>query len=95
MLNSIKKCFPKSVNYTKPEGGMFLWAELPQNITSLELFELAVKDKVVFVPGDPFYVNKTGTNTLRLSFSCVDEDTIATGIQRLGNAIDKLMKAKA
>lgn len=73
---------------------MFLWVELPQNITSLELFELAVKDKVVFVPGDPFYVNKTGTNTLRLNFSCVDEDTIATGIQRLGNAIEKLMKAK-
>jgi 2-aminoadipate transaminase len=95
MLNSIKKYFPKSVNYTTPEGGMFLWAELPQNITSLELFELAIKDKVVFVPGDPFYVNRTGTNTLRLNFSCVDEDTIATGIRRLGNAIEKLMKAKS
>ena len=95
MLDSIKKYFPECVNYTKPEGGMFLWVQLPQNITSLELFELAVKDKVVFVPGDPFYVNKTGTNTLRLNFSCVDEETIATGIQRLGNAIDKLMKAKA
>jgi 2-aminoadipate transaminase len=95
MLNSIKKYFPKSVNYTTPEGGMFLWAELPQNITSLELFELAIKDKVVFVPGDPFYVNRTGTNTLRLNFSCVDEETIATGIQRLGNAIEKLMKAKS
>lgn len=71
---------------------MFLWVELPQNITSLELFELAVEDKVVFVPRDPFYVNKTGTNTLRLNFSCVDEDTIATGIQRLGNAIEKLME---
>ena len=94
MLDAIGKYFPKSVRYTKPEGGMFLWVELPQNITSLELFELAVKDKVVFVPGDPFYVNKTGTNTLRLNFSCVDEDTIATGIQRLGNAIEKLMKAK-
>ncbi|MBC8394300.1 MAG: PLP-dependent aminotransferase family protein [Deltaproteobacteria bacterium] len=92
MLHSIKKYFPKSVKYTKPEGGMFLWVELPQNITSLELFELAVEDKVVFVPRDPFYVNKTGTNTLRLNFSCVDEDTIATGIQRLGNAIEKLME---
>ena len=94
MLGNIKKYFPKSVNYTKPEGGMFLWAQLPQNVTSLELFELAVKDKVVFVPGDPFYINKTGTNTLRLNFSCVDEDTIAIGIERLGNAIEKLMKAK-
>ena len=94
MLNSVKKYFPKSVKYTKPEGGMFLWAQLPQNVTSLELFELAVKDKVVFVPGDPFYINKTGTNTLRLNFSCVDEETIATGIQRLGNAIEELIKRK-
>jgi 2-aminoadipate transaminase len=94
MLDGIKQYFPKCVNYTKPEGGMFLWAELPQNITSLELFELAIKDKVVFVPGDPFYVNKTGTNTLRLNFSCVDEDTISVGIRRLGNAIEKLIKTK-
>ena len=94
MLKSIEKYFPKSVRYTKPEGGMFLWVELPQNISSLELFELAVKDKVVFVPGDPFYVNKTGTNTLRLNFSCVDEATIEVGIQRLGSAIEKLIKAK-
>ena len=94
MLDSIKKHFPECINYTKPEGGMFLWVELPKNITSLELFEMAVKDKVVFVPGDPFYVNRKGTNTLRLNFSCVDEDTIAVGIQRLGNAIKKLIQAK-
>jgi len=95
MLDSIKEYFPECVKYTTPEGGMFLWGELPQNVTSLELFELAVKDKVVFVPGDPFYVNRTGTNTLRLNFSCVDEDTIAIGIQRLGHAIEKLMEGKA
>jgi len=94
MLRSIEKYFPKSVKYTKPDGGMFLWVELPHNIASLELFELALKDKVVFVPGDPFYVNKTNTNTLRLNFSCVDENTIAIGIQRLGKAIEKLMKIK-
>ncbi len=91
MLNSIQQYFPKRVNYTTPEGGMFLWAELPQNLSSLELFESAVNDKVVFVPGDPFYIHKTGTNTLRLNFSCVDEDTIAVGIERLGKAIKKLM----
>jgi 2-aminoadipate transaminase len=95
MIDSIKKYFPKSVTHTTPEGGMFLWVELPKNITSLELFELALKDKVVFVPGEPFYINKTETNTLRLNFSCVDKETIATGIERLGITIEKLIKAKA
>ena len=92
MLNSIQKYFPPSVTYTKPDGGMFLWAQLPQNTTSLELFDLAVKDNVIFVPGDPFYVNKTRTRTLRLNFSCVDEKTIEIGIQKLGNAIRNLLK---
>jgi 2-aminoadipate transaminase len=91
MLNSIQNYFPPSVTYTKPDGGMFLWAELPQNVTSLELFELAVKDNVIFVPGDPFYVKKKRTRTLRLNFSCVDEGTIEIGIRKLGNAIRNLL----
>ncbi|MGD1074576.1 MAG: PLP-dependent aminotransferase family protein, partial [Thermodesulfovibrionales bacterium] len=95
MLSSIKKHFPPSVRYTKPEGGMFLWAELPQNATSLDLFNLAIKDKVIFVPGDPFYINKTRTRTFRLNFSCVDEETIDIGIGRLGNAIKGLLRTTA
>ena len=59
--------------------------------SAFELFEMAVENKVAFVPGDPFYVDERRSNTLRLNFSCVDEKTIDTGIQRLGNAIRKLM----
>ena len=71
---------------------MFIWAELPEGASALDLFELAVKDKVIFVPGDPFYVNKKRTRTLRLNFSCVDEGTIVTGISRLGRAIRELLR---
>ncbi|MFH2046036.1 MAG: PLP-dependent aminotransferase family protein [Pseudomonadota bacterium] len=91
MLNSIQEFFPADVTFTRPEGGMFVWAELPQGTTSLELFDVAVKDNVIFVPGDPFYVNKTKTRTLRLNFSCVDEATIRIGIRKLGNTIKKLI----
>lgn len=91
MLESIEEFFPKSVHYTRPEGGMFLWARLPENVSSLDLFEMAIKDKVVFVPGRPFYVNNAATNTLRLNFSCVDEDTIKVGIERLAKAINELI----
>lgn len=90
MLKSIERFFPNDVTYTRPEGGMFLWAELPRRFAALDLFERAVKDKVIFVPGDPFYVNKTRMNTLRLNFSCVDENSIELGMERLGNAIGEL-----
>lgn len=82
------------VTCTRPEGGMFLWAELPRGLAALDLFDLAVKDKVVFVPGDPFYVRGQRHNTLRLNFSCADEATIETGIERLGRAIGKLIKER-
>jgi 2-aminoadipate transaminase len=91
MLAAIENYFPEEVAYTRPEGGMFLWVTLPENTSSRKLLELAIKDKVVFVPGDPFYVDKPETNTLRLNFSCVDEATATDGITRLGKAIERLL----
>ena len=92
MIRSIQTNFPSTVGYTKPDGGMFLWATLPAGVSSMALFDLAIKDKVAFVPGDPFYTNKQQTNTLRLNFSCVDEQTIDIGIERLGLAMKKLLE---
>jgi 2-aminoadipate transaminase len=92
MLRSIRKHFPPEVSHTTPEGGMFVWAELPHGAAALDLFEIAVKDKVIFVPGDPFYVNRTRAQTMRLNFSCVDEKTIELGISRLGAAIRELLR---
>ncbi len=94
MIRSIGRHFPPEVTHTTPEGGMFLWAELPERTAALDLFELAVKDNVVFVPGDPFYVNKTRTRTMRLNFSCTDEATIETGIGRMGAAIRTLLQTR-
>ena len=93
MLESIDKYFPDDVGSTRPEGGMFLWATLPSSMAAIDLFNLAVKEKVIFVPGDPFYINKKNMNTLRLNFSCVDPETIKTGIKRLGEAIN-ILKGK-
>ena len=94
-LHVVGLIFPADVSYTRPEGGMFLWAGLPQGLAALDLFELAVKDKVVFVPGDPFYVRGSRQNTLRLNFSCTDADATEIVIGRLGKAIQKLMEKKA
>jgi 2-aminoadipate transaminase len=91
MLDAIQKHLPDTVRSTRPEGGMFLWVTLPDGASSMELFDLAIQDKVAFVPGDPFYVTGKGPgNTLRLNFSCVNEELIGTGIRRLGKAIRTL-----
>jgi 2-aminoadipate transaminase len=92
MLESMRAHFPSGVTFTEPEGGMFVWAELPKPMTAMDLFALSVEDKVVFVPGDPFYVRGGKHGTLRLNFSCSDVKTIAVGIERLGKSIKTLFE---
>lgn len=92
MVEMIGRYFPDAVTITKPEGGMFLWATMPEGCSSMELFDMAIKDKVAFVPGRPFYVDGSGENTLRLNFSNSDESRIEEGIKRLGRSIGSFLK---
>ncbi|AEG18551.1 aminotransferase-like domain-containing protein [Methanobacterium paludis] len=91
MVAMIKKYFPQNVKFTQPEGGMFLWVTLPQDVSSMELFNIAIKQKVAFVPGEAFYTDDPEKNTLRLNFSNSSNEKIEEGIKRLGNAIKKLI----
>ncbi len=68
---------------------MFLWGRLPQGKDSMALFDEAVKQKVVFVPGDPFYTVKGVTNSFRMNYSCVDPETIEDGVKRMSVAIER------
>ena len=77
-----------------PEGGMFLWITLPENLSSMELFNHAIKENVAFVPGSPFYVDGGGENTLRLNFSNSDKEKIEEGIKRLAGIINKVIAEK-
>ncbi|QJB58089.1 PLP-dependent aminotransferase family protein [Pseudodesulfovibrio sp. zrk46] len=92
MVEMIGKYFPEGVTITEPEGGMFLWATLPEGVSAMDLFDVAIKEKVAFVPGRPFYVDGSGENTLRLNFSNSDEKRIEEGIKRLGNSIRSFLK---
>ena len=94
MVTAIQEFFPKEVGYTHPEGGMFLWITLPGQLSAMEVFKEAVRQKVAFVPGDPFYVNRKDVNTLRLNYSSLDEETIRIGIKRLGNVLNTMLAAK-
>ena len=92
MVESIRKYFPRGVEFTVPEGGMFLWVTLPDGISSMDLFDIAIKQNVAFVPGNPFYTDgKESYNTLRLNFSCSNEIMIDEGIRRLGKSIGELV----
>jgi len=92
MAEMIGRYFPQEVTFTKPEGGMFLWVTMPEGCSSMDLFDMAIKDKVAFVPGRPFYVDGSGENTLRLNFSNSDEARIEEGIKRLGKSIATFLK---
>ncbi|WMW23192.1 PLP-dependent aminotransferase family protein [Methanolobus mangrovi] len=91
MVNMMAEHFPGEIGYTKPEGGMFVWVTLPDGISSMDLFELAIKENVAFVPGTPFYTEDgLGENTLRLNFSNSDFEQIEEGINRLAVCLNKL-----
>ena len=91
MVHSIDEYFPEGVTCTKPEGGMFLWVTLPEGVSSMELFDLAIKENVAFVPGEAFYADDPEINTMRLNFSNSDEKNIVEGIKRLSNALEKIL----
>ena len=91
MVKAIDEYFPAEVEVTRPEGGMFLWVTLPEGLSSMDLFDEAIKNKVAFVPGRPFYVDGSGENTFRLNFSNSDEEHIEEGIKRLGAGIKEFL----
>lgn len=92
MQSALGRHFPRSILFTKPEGGMFLWGRLPEGMDSMELFQAAVQEKVVFVPGNPFYTGNGPTSTFRFSFSCVDPETIEEGVKRMASALEPFKK---
>ncbi len=90
MLSAIAAYFPPEVRYTRPEGGMFIFATLPDGLSALELFDLTAQEKVAFVPGQAFHpYGDGGDNCLRLSYSTLDGETIQEGIRRLGRVMKR------
>jgi 2-aminoadipate transaminase len=88
-LRAIEEHFPADAHYTRPAGGLFVWAELPHYIDTRDLLMEAIQDKVAFVPGQGFHCDHSGTNTMRLNFSNVPPDKLREGIRRLGQAVQR------
>jgi 2-aminoadipate transaminase len=92
MLSAMSREFPSGVTWTRPAGGLFIWAELPPSIDTTELLKEALAEKVAFVPGDAFHADGSGRNTMRLNFTNMAEERIAEGIARLGRVITRALE---
>lgn len=79
--------FPEGTQHTLPQGGLFVWAELPEGMDAMETLNKAIGQNVAFVPGTHFYPDGGHANTLRLNFSMQEADVIRAGMERLGRAI--------
>ena len=80
--------FPPEATWTQPEGGLFIWATLPDYIDTGDLLARALRDDVAFVPGQAAYVDESrGRNSMRLNFSGSDEAEIEEGVRRIGKVI--------
>jgi 2-aminoadipate transaminase len=91
MLEAMQEHFPKGVTWNRPEGGMFIWVNLPAGMDSSELLQKAIAENIAFVPGAPFFANEPQPNTLRLSFVTVPPERIQRGIAVLGALIEREM----
>ncbi len=92
MLKAMEDHFPPGVQWTRPQGGLFLWATLPEGMKSADVLQDAIEDKVAFVPGGPFFSRGGGENTMRLNFSNATPDKIREGMMRLGRVLKRRMK---
>src|SRR3954454_22837113 len=87
MLDALAEFFPAESEWTRPGGGLFIWATLPEYIDTTDLLARALDDNVAFVPGRQAYLDGRGGSSMRLNFSGVTEDEIREGIRRIGKVI--------
>jgi len=87
MLEALSRHMPTGVSWNQPEGGMFIWVELPPSIDARVLFDDAIVENVAFVPGAAFYATSPRQNTMRLAFVTVSPEKIEEGIARLGKVL--------
>jgi len=87
MLDALADHFPPQADWTRPSGGLFIWATLPDFIDTTDLLARALQENVAFVPGEAAFLDGRGRNAMRLNFSGSDEGAIHEGIRRIGEVV--------
>ncbi len=89
MLKALDEYMPEGVEWSRPEGGLFLWIMLPKKMSANDMFPRAIEKKVAYVVGSAFHCDGKGQNTMRLNFSYSSEEQINEGIKRLAKVIEE------
>ncbi len=92
MLEALDEFFPPGTRWTKPKGGFFIWATLPDYIDTTAMLAKAIQEKVAYVPGKAFFADGSGRDSMRLNFSYPEEKDIKEGIRRLSEVIEQEME---
>ncbi|HEV3407372.1 MAG TPA: PLP-dependent aminotransferase family protein [Gaiellaceae bacterium] len=87
MLNALEREMPAEASWSEPEGGYFLWVDLPEPVDAAALLERAAAAGVTFVPGREFYVGRGGEHALRLAYSFASVAEIEEGVERLARLV--------
>jgi 2-aminoadipate transaminase len=87
MLDALAEHLPREASWTRPQGGLFIWATLPEYIDTTDLLALGLSRNVAFVPGRAAYLDGRGASSMRLNFSGVGEDAIREGVRRIGEVV--------
>ncbi len=92
MLKALEEYMPKEVSWTTPKGGFFIWATLPEDMDSSDVFNISVKGGAAFVVGRAFDPEGKQNNSMRLAFSHTSEDRIEEGVKIIADAVKELLK---
>ena len=91
MIACMEKYMPEGVTFTQPEGGMFMWATMPEGLKAVDVYYAGLEKGVAVCPGDPFYETQRGVRTMRINYSNSSDEAIEKGIRLLGEAIRECM----
>jgi 2-aminoadipate transaminase len=92
MLDALAEHMPPGATWTRPQGGLFVWARLPDFIDTTDLLARALRENVAFVPGRGAYLDGRGGSEMRLNFSGVTEEEIREGVRRIGKIVREQME---
>ena len=91
ILKTMEEEFPEEVEFTRPDGGLFLWVTVPEGVSARKVFDKCIEQKVAAVIGDAFYPNDKTDRSMRVNYSCMPDDKIVEGVKRMAKAIKECM----
>jgi 2-aminoadipate transaminase len=95
MFEALAEHLPHETEWTRPEGGMFVWATLPEYIDTSDLLARALREHVAFVPGRAAFLDGRGGSSMRLNFAGISEDDMREGVRRIGKVVSEQVQLYA